>query len=102
MDLEEARKVNWLSVLGGLVVAWIAGAVIGLGVAFGSFVLFNQAGPVIILAPVVVTVLASWVVYRIARTSMRDFAVGLLIGGCMMALVAGACGALLSGLQNMH
>ena len=98
----EPRKVNWLAVIGGLVTAWITGFFLGIMAVTAAAEIFGNRDLLIVANSTIAVFLVYFVVFWLARGRFRDFAVGLLIGGCMVALTTGACGALLSGLDNMH
>jgi peptidoglycan biosynthesis protein MviN/MurJ (putative lipid II flippase) len=96
------RTVNWWMVILGLFIAFVSGAFVGLLAAVGGVTLFERnqalAFTTITLAVALVYVAVWW----FTRRPSPDLAIGMLIGGCVMALVSGTCGALLSGLSNMH
>ena len=98
----EPRKVNWLAVIAGLVTAWVTGLFLGIMAVAAAAQIFGNRDLLIVANSTIAVFLVYFVVFWVGRQRFRDFAVGLLIGGCMMALAGGACGALLSGLQNMH
>ena len=97
MDVEN-EGVNWWVVIGAIFLAVVTGLVVGavfMAVSAGLF-LPKMA---IVVAPLA-TALFYYGLYRLAwRRYRRDLAVGLLIGGCLIALAVGACGYLL---VNIH
>ena len=103
MDVVQPRKVSWAHILAGILVAWFAGGILGFFVAVGSTELFSNRQQLQAAAFVFVVVgLVCFGSYRFFRRGAPDFAAGLLIGGCMVTLASTACGAMLSGLSNMH
>ena len=98
-DVQKKPGVRWGMVILGLVIAWVTGIFIGFAAALGSTQFFIGK---MLLAAIVVTVVVAlfyFVIYWFTRRPAPDFALGLLIGGCMVAIGAGACGALISGLS---
>jgi hypothetical protein len=98
----QKRKVNWGMVILGLVIAWVSGAFIAFLAAIGGLTLFEKQAVLAFIGPMVAVALFYGLMWWVTRRPAPDFAIGLLIGGCMMALVAGGCGALMSGMSNMH
>jgi hypothetical protein len=99
MDVVDRKPgVRWGMVILGLLLAWITGIFVGLFAAAGSAEFFAgkmlQAGVVV----TVVVALVYFAIYWFMRRPAPDLALGILIGGCMVALGAGACGALMSGM----
>lgn len=101
MDVAK-RKVNWWMVILGLVIAVISGAILGLFAAVGGLLLFERHTMLAFISVTVVVALLYIAIWWFTRRPSPDLAIGMLIGGCVMALVSGTCGAMLSGLGNMH
>lgn len=98
MAVENPRKVSWLLILVGLFTAAVTGVVIGFFAAAGSTRFFaGDALPAAIVVTVVVA-LIYFTIYWFTRRPAPDFALGLLIGGCLVAIVSGACGGLMSAM----
>ena len=94
-------RVNWWVVIGGILLAVVTGIFVGLFFIFVGGSMFDKPTPVIVSA-VAATFLFYFAMSALARRWItRDLAMGLLIGGCMVALGTGACGWLITGL-SMH
>lgn len=98
MDVDQKRNVSWGAVAGGLLIAWTTGVIVGLLAFAGSLVLLPSNEPAAIALTVFGVALFYVAIYWFARRAVRDLAMGILIGGCMVAIASGACGALLSNL----
>lgn len=98
----QKRKVNWGLVILGLLIAWVSGAFVAFLAAVGGLTLFEKQVALATIGPALAVALFYVLIWWFTRRPAPDFAIGLLIGGCMMALVAGGCGALMSGMSNMH
>ena len=94
MDVE---KVNWWVVIGGIFLAVITGMFVAVFATAISANLLDESVAAVAVAVVAVG-LFYFGLFVLARKRMRDLATGLLIGGCIMALVTGACGYLLLNL----
>ena len=96
MDVEEKRTVSWGAVIGGLVIAWGTGIFVSLGATAGSLLVVPEQDALGIILAVLVVMLFYAAIYWFTRRRVRDLALGILIGGFMVAISTGACGALLS------
>ena len=91
----EKRKVSWGAVVGGLFIAWVSGILASLGALAGSFLLLEEYPRTALGVAVVAVALFYFLAFWLARRRVRDLAMGILIGGCMVALATGACGGLM-------
>lgn len=98
MAVDKREPVNWWVVIGGIFVAVVTGLFAGVFFTIAGTALFDEPTPAITAAMAAVGLLY-FAVYRLARSRMRDFATGVIIGGCLAVLATGACGALLTNLQ---
>lgn len=98
MAVDKREPVRWALVIGGILLAWFIGAFVAVFLTMASAALFDHPPTAVLIATVAVG-LFYVALYRLMRRNGRDMAVGLLIGGCMVTLMAGACGALLTNLQ---
>ena len=96
MDVNGKREVSWLPVLGGLLAAWFAGIFVNILAIAGGAAMFEEPTLGISVAVAAVALFYA-AIFWLTRRRWRDFAIGFLVGGCMMAILAGTCGALLSG-----
>ena len=96
------RTVNWWMVLLGLFIAFVSGAIIGFLTAIGGMMVFERNTAATFASVTLVVALIYVAIWWFRRRASPDLAIGMLIGGCVMALAAGTCGAMLSGLANMH
>lgn len=93
MDVE-ARKVSWGGLIAGLLIAWFTGIFISAGAVMGALMLAQ--GQIQAIAMVIAAVaLFYFAVFWFTRRRAFDLAIGILLGGCMVAAVSGTCGALL-------
>ena len=97
-DVPRKPGVRWGMVILGLLIAWITGLFIGTIAAVGSTSFFAGQMLQAIVVVTVVVALFYFAIYWFARRPAPDLALGILIGGCMVAIVSGACGAIISGL----
>jgi hypothetical protein len=88
------RTISPLPLIGGLLLALVLGAVGNIVAGLIAVSSGNRVAAVLIGAvPGILFIVAS-------RTAPKNgFAHGLLIGGCIVALLGGACGAALVGLD---
>jgi hypothetical protein len=97
-EVDRKPGVRWGMVIAGLLLAWVTGVFVGLAAAVGSTAFFaGQMLP----AGVVVTVVVMAIYFAIfwfMRRPAPDLALGILIGGCMVAVGAGVVGAVMSGI----
>lgn len=96
------RKVSWGAVIGGMFLAWFLGIFASVGAIAGSVTLFDMREALAVVVATAAVALFYLAIWWFTSRVARDLAMGLLIGGCMVAIATGACGALMMGLSNMH
>lgn len=101
------RKVSWGAVIGGIVIAWLSGIVIvplsmiaGAGLADQIGGSTNAKQIIAVLVAVLISALIILVEWWLIKRSNRDLATGILVGGAIVVIISGGCGALLSGLSG--
>lgn len=100
-----SRPVSWGAVLGGIALALFAGVlVVPMGMAGGGMLAHavSSTGDFAVgvgaMAALLIAGCAYWLLWSIARHRSVDLATGMIVGGALMTLLSGGCGALLSGL----
>jgi hypothetical protein len=94
---EEPPEVpmSWLAFIGGVVVSLLAGAALNIVAGVAALAIaMRPAGGIVGLLPGVALAFMS------RRIGRGDFAQGMLLGACLIALVGGICGYNLGGGLN--
>ena len=89
----EARPFSWLQMIAGLLLVFAIGCVANVFlVMFGLATKNVVLATLISLVPGVAFALLAYALWK----SMRSFAIGVLVGACIVALCGGLCGGLIS------
>ena len=109
MDVEAKKPVSWGSVIGGVVLALVAGVILVpvsmLGGGFTAMTLEMPAQTTVALGvtlSILISGTAYWGLWWLTRRSNADLATGIIVGGFLMVLLSGGCGALISSLGGAN
>lgn len=101
MDGVTPRKVSWGAVLGGIAIAGLSAIVVTpasmvLGAWLSEVIGRNPASvPIAAGLAAIAAAVAIWLLWLMTRRN-RDLGMGVIIGGALVVLMSGGCGALLS------
>jgi hypothetical protein len=105
VGVEQPRKVSWGAVIGGVcIAAAVAIVVTPLSMVCGAWIAEQIGrGPATVAVGAVmaglVAAFAMWVIWLLARRN-RDLGIGVIIGGALVVILSGTCGALLSSFSG--
>jgi hypothetical protein len=109
MDVETNKPVSWGSVIGGVFMALLSGVVVVpvamlAGAFLGSLVGRGVAVGIGLVLALAIAGAIYYLLWRLTRRKNPDLATGLIIGGALITLLSGACGAMMSSVMSggMH